>query len=84
MHCIAIAWVVTFRKSFYGSNSTYPELISLNIQLGALFVATLGSPVAEATAEAAPTADADAEADPHYFYYGKRWCLNLLHLVYQN
>ena len=55
--------------------ATYSVLISLNIQLGALFVATLGSPVAEATAEAAPTADADAEADPHYFYYGKRWCL---------
>ena len=47
------------------------QFILLNIQLGALFVGTLGSPEATAEAEAAPTADADADADAHLLYYGK-------------
>ena len=46
--------------------------ILLNIQLGALFVGTLGSPEATAEAEAAPTADADPDA--HLLYYGKHQC----------
>merc|ERR1712004_639113 len=45
--------------------------MKLLIVLGAFFVVTLGSPVAEPEAAASPTADADAEADPHLLYYGR-------------
>merc|ERR1712180_329462 len=58
------------------SNHQQPTTITMEMKLlivlGAFFVVTLGSPVAEPEAEAAasPTADADAEADPHLLYYG--------------
>merc|ERR1712180_471997 len=59
------------------SNHQQPTTITMEMKLlivlGAFFVVTLGSPVAEPEAEAAasPTADADAEADPHLLYYGR-------------
>merc|ERR1712079_178854 len=59
------------------SNNQQPTTITMEMKLlivlGAFFVVTLGSPVAEPEAEAvaSPTADADAEADPHLLYYGR-------------
>merc|ERR1712165_598786 len=59
------------------SNHQQPTTITVEMKLlivlGAFFVVTLGSLVAEPEAEAAasPTADADAEADPHLLYYGR-------------
>merc|ERR1711962_1860882 len=45
--------------------------MKLLIVLGAFFVVTLGSPVAEPEADAAASPTADAEADPHLLYYGR-------------
>merc|ERR1711899_379816 len=59
------------------SNNQQPTTITMEMKLlivlGAFFVVTLGSPVAEPEAEAvaSPTADAEAEADPHLLYYGR-------------